>query len=365
MTHPLFAPAAQPGYVQVPGGYPGAQQQIPQGSQLPPGLQPVMVPQQVLPPQMQQMPFQQQVNPLQEPASPLSMIPPRIAGREMQIPLQQVDPRFQQQQVPVQQQVQIDPRFQQQAPAQQGIDPNARIQDPRLPQYLQGKSLTEVAQMFEGMRQLHFQNQQQSHQQQPAQPVQGQPQTGQPQAPGQQQAGWDWRNPRASMQQVVQEELKNTLVPLLRPALENAMVSSAANARDMAAQELGPQRFAQLEPAIRQFLMNAEPQALTNKDTWLAAARYVVGEQALRPQQQMQPAVMNGQFGAFPAQQVGPVVNPLPNLNGFFTEQPNQAGQGPQGLQLSQMEMSAASAMGISPAEYAAFKQGIRFEGRR
>lgn len=359
MTGPqLYQQApSQGGWQQVPGGY-GAQQQ------LPPGLSAMQQNvQSNLPPQMQM-----QQNPLLDPPSPLSMVQPNMPQQrqvQQQAPQgQQADPRFYQQ-----------PQYQQQVP--QGVGAQTRLDGPDVPLHYRGRSVGEVVQMLEGMRQFHFQNQQQQQQvqQRPApQPGQAQQVNGQPQDPAAQQPGWDWKKPDESIARVVDQRVKqhtdelfNRLQPMLAPVAANTMMQEAQSARQSAANQIGHQRYAQLEPAIMDFLRGADPQSLTNPATWTAAARYVVGDLAMRGVQvpNGQPQSNGHQPGAFPVQQVGQIHNPSPNLNTFFSEQPNQGAVGPQGLQLDQAQLSMAQAMGIAPSDFAAWAGGLAYSNAR
>lgn len=352
MTFPQgFQNPAQGGWNQVPGGYaPNGQQQAP--PQLPPGLQAMQQNSQFnLPPQMGG-------NPLPQSQSPLELVPPNMPG-------QRSDPRFQQQQ-----QQQMDPRFQQpqvQQQAPQGADAGTRLAGPNVPLHYQGRTVGEIIQMLEGVRQTYFQQQQQAPAQRP-QSGQSQQQNAQPQDAGQQQPGWDWKKPDESVGRIVAQQLDKLfterLQPMLGPVAANNMVQAANQARQQAAQEIGAARYAQLEPAIMNFLQSADPQSLTNAETWKAAAKFVVGDMAMRGVQlpaQQQQTPQGHQAGAFVQNGQLQIQNPLPNLNGFFTEQPNQGQQGPQGVQMTQQDMQMAGAMNIPVADYAAWKAGIAY----
>jgi hypothetical protein len=352
---PMFGgqPApAQGSWQQVPGGYTPGQQQVPQQAQLPPGLQAMQSNSNFnLPPQMGGR------NPLEDPPSPLAVVPPNVAGQR------QAPQNFQQQQ-------QFDPRFQQQAPQlqfqqPQGADATARLTGPNVPLHYQGRTVGEVIQMLEGARQMHFQQQQAPA---PTQSAQNQPTTGQPPQSGTQQAGWDWRNPTESVSKIVEqanEKLFAKLQPMLGPVAARNLMQEAQDARTSAAREIGVERYQQLEPAVMDFLRQADPQSLTNPETWKAAVKFVVGDMALRgvqlPAGQQQQGHQPGVFT-----QNGQVIqNPAPNMNTFFSEQPGVGVQGPQGLQMTSQDIAMASAMNIPLADYAAWKQGIAYSTSR
>lgn len=351
MTNPAFQQApSQGGWQQVPGGY-GQNGQNAQ--QLPPGLSAMQQNSNfnALPPQMGG-------NPLESQQSPLAFVPPNVPQQR----------QVQQQQM-MQQQQPNGPMVQQPS----GVGINARLDGQDVPLQYRGRPVGEVLQMLEGMRQFHFQQQQ--NQPQRTQPGQGQQQNaGQPQQGAeQQQPGWDWKKPDESIARVVDqrvgaqiEGLFNRLQPMLAPVAASNLMNEAQNARQSAANQIGRERYAQLEPAIMDFLKGADPTSLTNPATWTAAARYVIGDLAMRGVQVPMGQTQNGhQPGAFPVQQVGQIQNPSPNLNSFFSEQPNQGGVGPQGLQLSGEQMAMAQAMNIAPADFAAWAQGLAFSNAR
>lgn len=345
--NPYQPQAAPPGYVQMPGGYAEATGQQPVGG--PAGMPQVMQqyqqqPQAALPPQMQQ----PQHNPLNGAPSPLSQMAP--------VPFQQRPAPQQQQFQQAQPQSQYPPQQQfapQQPPAQQVLS------GPGVPQELQGRTLQEAISIYNGMRQTHLQQMASAQQQAPAQQ-----QAVAPQTPVQGQSGapaFDWRNPGQSVAAVVREEIQNTLVPMLAPIAQRNAMDGVQQARQQAASQIGVQRWTAMEPAILQALEGADPRALGQPNTWLLAAQVVAGRQALNPQQQV-PQQQVGP-GGYPAQVVQPGQNPMPNMNSFFTEQPNQAGPSGGQFQLSNAQREAASAMGVDPATYAAWAVGIGRNG--
>lgn len=272
-------------------------------------------------------------------------------------------------QFPQQQFQQPQQQFQQQQPQQ--LDPSARLNGPGIPLELQGRTVAEAVHLYNGLRNTHMwamqqagqqgQGQQQIPQQQPA----GSPQIQQQQG-GQQQNAFDWRNPQASIGAVVREQLQQTIMPMLQPiAAQNAM-GQIQTARQQAAQAIGPQVFAQIEAEVMQDLNGADTASLMNPRMWLTAAHSVIGRRQIQMgQQTQQPMIPQNTMlpGMYPTQQVGRTMNPVPNANSFFTEQSNQGGQGPQGVQLSQIQRKAAQMMNIPLDVYAAMAAGIQTGG--
>lgn len=284
-----------------------------------------------------------------ENTSPLSQMPARQLPWERQ-PQQQQQPVQQQQQFqqqPAQQQQQPAPQQQFQVP--QGVDLNARIYGQNIPQELQGRTVGEVVGMINGLRQVHLSQMQQ--QPAPQAPVAQQ----QPAAPVAQPQAFDWKSPDQSIGRIVDDRLQNAidtkLGPMLAPVLLQGQVSQAQNAMQQAAAEIP--NFQNMLPAIFAVLQGVPPNVLANKETWKTAAKVVAGESVLSGQHpQAQP-------GMYPQQQVQPGQSPLPNLNSFYTEQPLQGGPIAQGVRLSQEQLRAADAMGISHADYAAWAVGV------
>jgi hypothetical protein len=366
MTNPFQqqqqVPAAQRPWVQQPGGYdPGGQQgQQQQVQPLMPSQMQQQQPVQQLPPQMQQ-PQQSLLQDSQSPLAGMQPVMPQYQQRQQQ-PVQQQ---------PVQQnqgQQQFPPQGQQFQPNQsQSVPVNVNdmvLQGPGVPAELQGRRMSEVVNIYNGLRQTHLQQMvQQPQQQQPQfqQPVPQQQQQVQQQPT--QQRGWNWQRPDESVGAIVEDRLnhmvESRLMPLLAPIAADRAMAAVQNARAQAAHAIGVQNFAMIEPEVMQALQGAHPSALTDPRTWQTAAAVVIGNRTMRgqPVQQPQQQQQAGP-GAYPVQMVQPGQNPMPNLNTFFSEQPHQGGPGGQGIQLSQMQRAAAGAMGISEADYAAWAVG-------
>lgn len=242
----------------------------------------------------------------------------------------------------------------QQAQTPPGVDPNTVLQGSSFPPELQGVTLGQAIQMYGGMRNLVLGLQQRAAAQPQAQvPAPGpaqQPVTGAPPA-------FDWRNPMPAFASLVGQMLDERLAPVT----QQAALNGATNARGMVAQELGAQRFAQLEPVLMQYLQGATPQDLANPELWRVAARTALGDMALRgqtlPQAQQQPAPMPQYGGAVPFRPG--MQNPAPPLQSFFTEAPQTGGQAVQGVTLSSQQMWFADQMGVGYADYAAYLQGV------
>lgn len=302
------------------------------------GSMPVPPPPQQQVPQQQGVPQQQYQGPGPQPG-----VPQGQQGQFLAQPWQQP-----QQQIPQQQ--------------SQGVDLTQRLAGPNVPAELQGRTIAEVITLNQGLRQMHLQNFGAQQQGQPTQqqPHGLQPPAGRAQQPdGQQPPAWDWRNPRESVRAAVGEVIQEQLGPMLAPVLQQTSLQSMQTARNAAAAAIGPQVFAAVEPQIIQRLQGIDPRALQNPETWRLAAAAIIGDHVIqqgRAPQGQQP--QNG--GLFPAQAVPPGANPLPNLGSFFSEQPNQGGPGAQGAQLTPEQQWAATQLGMSPADYAAWMGGAR-----
>lgn len=348
--------AAQPqrlpnGYVQMGGGYeqavqggnPQQQQQVPMPPQMTQLGQPAQ--QDLLPPQMQDQNYTQIP---QMPQRQASMN--QYAGQMRQIP-QQGQFQSPQQQAGMQQPVAVH----QQPQLQNGIDLEQRVYGNHIPPELQGRTVREIIAMNTGLRQIHLNglaNQPQQVVQQPNVTQQ------QPNQQGTQQV-WDWRNPEASIGKVVDtriQQLESKLEQILAPMAQDNAVGRIQSTRDMIAREFGPV-FSQIEPLVLQKLQGADPRTLTNPEAWRIAADSVIGQASRRGL--LQPSQQQQQTGGYPQQQVGMQQNPVPNLNSFYSEVPNQGGPGTQGVALTQQERFAASAMQMSEADYAAWKGGV------
>lgn len=342
------------GFVQMPGGY------VPNP---PPGVQPQ---------QQQQAPVQQQQTQQQQPQTPVwnqpqggapveGFGPPQFpAPFRTPQPFQGQPQQFQQQQPPQM------PQHQPQQPApQQNIDLNTRLTGTNIPAELQGRTMAEAMQIYNGMRNVVLQQTAQpprSAVQQPA-PVQ-QPQG----APAQgHQDGWDWRNPQAAIAKVVQEQLA-PVVQALQPVVMQSNMQSVQAARNTAAAQIP--NFAQIEAQVVERLRGADPQQLMNPEMWRVAAESVVGQMALRGQLPAQPQATQQQTPRYnqwlqPAQNLQPGQQPVPNMNGFFSEQPSSGAPNAAPQQLTSTQLWAAQQMNMSPDTYAAWAAGVPTGGPR
>lgn len=308
-----------------------------------------------------------------ESVSPLSLVPPNVAGQQPRQPQQQPSPQHQ-----------LGQPYQYVQPGSQNqqVDPLAQpIYDPRLPAELQGKSFVELARMNQGLRSLHLQQatapaQPSTPTQQPAQPI---VQSTATQAPGQ-PTPFNWAKPDESIGKIVEDKIgamETRLAQALQPLQQQGVMQQAQIARNQVALEVP--NFQALEPHIFRRLEGIPPADLANPETWRVAARVAIGDLAIaahqaQGRQQVQPQQVQPQQtpqnpgvpqyqGVFPAQQVPNGGQPMPNINGFqnfFSETPNQGGPGPQGgAQLSQAQRNAAAAMGMSEADYSAWTVGV------
>lgn len=341
MTAPAGGWRDNKGYLHLPGGYDQARSgQAPSGAS-----QPATVP--------QQPPFgSASESPLQARGPIVPETPPLIQQSFTQQPWQQ-QPGQQPGQQPATQPQQPAASPQQvqtsQTPPAAGADLSMRVSGPNIPAELQGRTVGEIIGIANGLRQVHLQQSMQPQVQVPAQPAQPPAQ-----APGAPQP-FDWRKPDESIGRVVDERVNNIiqtrLAPMLAPVALQGQIQAASMARNVAANEIPG--FAQIEPMVHQKLNGMAPEALANPETWRIAAKMVIGEQAIQRQYQTTGQAQVLQPGQFPPQ------NPSPNLNTFFTEQPFQGGAVTQGGgQLSAEQMAAASAMGMSYADYSAWAGG-------
>lgn len=244
-------------------------------------------------------------------------------------------------------------------PPQGGIDPNTVLSGPQFPAELQGLTLQQAIGMYGNMRNLAIALQQRAGQAAPAAP-QAQPPQGQAPAAAAPPA-FDWRNPGAAFEQIVERALERRLAPME----QDSMINRAGQARNIVAQEIGAQRFAQIEAAVLQYLGGADPRALGDPELWRVAARTAIGDQMLRGNGQAPPqgGIPNNnnpdpRYGGAVPFRPG-MQNPAPQLNSFFTETPQAGAQSVQGVTLTPQQMWFADQMGISHADYAAYSQGV------
>lgn len=327
MTGPAM-PQNNPGFVQLPGGYNPQQQ----GASAPPPM----------PQAMQQ--FAQPAGPIGQPIEPGS------------IPM----PQTQQPAAPQTPQPQA-------APA--GLDPNTRLSGPGIPPELQGRTVAEALHQYSGMRQVVMQMVPGPQQAAPLpglpRPVaQPQPErVAQPAGPAAGPVAWDWRNPEQSMRQAIGAELDSRLAPFI----QDRQTVAIAGARTAMIAEFGPV-WTQLEPMIRERLQGADADALQNPQIWKVATEAVVGQLAMQ-------AAARGAMPGSPATQGGPVTaapqmqapgqQPMPNLNGFFTEAPRVGAPVAAGLQLSAQQEWVRGQMGMTAEDYYAWSGGAQPQGAR
>lgn len=317
---------------------------------LPGGYQPPSAPGQ---PAAAPLPIQSQMPQRQQPQpQPLRWQPPGPLGA----PIEGTPPIYPQ--VPVQGQ-QPQPFQQQVAAPPAGTDLNARVDGPNVPNELRGKTLAEVMQVYNGMRNVVLQTI--PGPVPPSAPgIQQPPSVQQPSAipPGGQLPAWDWRNPEAGIEAAVERAIDKRVMPALNPLLVRQGVDGIREARNMIAAEIP--NFPQIEAAVLQKLQGADPIALQNPNMWRITAHSVIGEMALRGQlSQPAPTVPAG------AQQVAPGAQPIPNLNGFFSEQPTVGGAPGGTMQLTPQQAWAAQQMGMTADDYAAWSGGVSTGGLR
>lgn len=287
----------------------------------------------------------------------------------------------QQPQPPQQQQGQIfpGPNGQMQMPQQQqapqapqapqlpsGLSADTILDGPGIPVELRGRRFGQVMQIYSALAQNWLS--QQGRQPGAAPPNQPQPphqlqtqslQHGQQShTPSQEPAArWSWQNPEESIGRVVEDRVGRLVNPLLQRENANAV----ATARLIAAQSIPD--FQSLEGDIMQTLANAPAELLSNPEVWQSTADLVRGRR-----QRMAFAQQAQQFGQPPVQQSGFVQAPrsvpagqfsLPPQHTFFTEGPTPPAQFQSSTQLTSEEQRWARTMGMSDADYAAWKGGV------
>jgi hypothetical protein len=284
----------------------------------------------------------------------------------------------QQQQAQPQQQAQLQPM----QPGQVVMTEQTVLDGPSIPTELRGRTWGEALSIYNGMRNMVLNRQlpqipqpQPQPQQQPQAPQQPAPQ----QQPAQQQQGQPqntdfFRDPIGALRRVQQETQQQTVQQVLQtiqPVLQQSYQQGIQQIRASIANEVGLQRYSQVEPRVLALLSGMGTQELLNPDVWRVAVRTAVGELVMNQQSgpqfqgRQQQAIQQGATpsGQFPIQQQSG--NPLPNLGSFFSEAPQSGGSVPGGMQLSDNEKQAAALMNMSEADYAAWKGGIQVGGRR
>jgi hypothetical protein len=273
-------------------------------------------------------------------------------------------PPVQQPGVPAQQPAQPVAPAQPQQPTPLQLSAETIIDGPGVPNELRGRTWGEISRVYEGLRNLALQSRNAPPIPQPPmqQPV------AQPAAPAAQpqvDSATFWRDPVASVRQVVAQAVAETVGQQLAPVTQQAVNNQILAARNQVAQEIGPAAYQALEQDVMASLQGVDPRTLVDPAMWRVAVNNAAGQRALRGQAlpaRQQPAA--AQPGTFAPQTVQPGANPVPNLNGFFSESPN-GGARTQGTQLSQEQMQAADAMQMTHAQYAAWLGGIQPAGRQ
>lgn len=274
-------------------------------------------------------------------------------------------------------QPQGQPQGQPQQPQQpRGVQLNddTILDGPNVPTELRGRTFGQVKSIYTALasdwltRQRAGQNGQMPQVQTPgqAQPQpQGQPritQGQQPQGQPQGDGGWDWSNPRESIAGVVRDVVSESLGPVIQHTQGNAV----SQARAVAMQQIPD--FQQLEGEIMQKVANLSPQVLAQPAVWINAARLARGEAMERGNYNFPRNQPNG--GQPQQHQNGGVPQPQPFTRSpavpaqpyqFFTESPTPpSGDQFGGNALSQQEIHAAQAMGMTPEQYIHWRGGVQ-----
>lgn len=252
------------------------------------------------------------------PFAPQAPLPPGI--QYAQQPGYAPPPAYPQQQPQYQQAPQYQPPPQApQAPfyqPPQGMDRNARLSGPGIPQELQGRTVGEALQYYGIMREDFVRRNQPQYQQPQQQPQFGQQpqqqQQQQPQYQQQPQQGQPSAQPRGPqgqpdpMRQMVADVMRETmpamLEPLVRPVQQDQVERAYGSVRQKFAQDsMVP--FDRVAGEVMQSLQGADPATLANPAAWEAAYYHAKGLALSRPQgQQPQPLPGGPQYQPYPQQ---------------------------------------------------------------
>lgn len=270
---------------------------------------------------------------------------------------------------------------------QQGPDPV--LDGPQVPPELRGRRLSEAMRVYNALADDYIQRNQggstsgagqqaQQSQGQQQVPAQGQYQPQQPMSPQQQVQQPAQRDPsdtrrrlfqdpgsviREEVQQILPQYIQQSLQPVLQPLQQNAVSQAKENARRNIPD------FNDLEGEILQIVRTAQPQALANPDLWEAAADIARGRRMKNQRQQTPQGGLQGQpqpqqRGGYPQPQMRTpgAGYPQPQPTQFFAENPtpNSFFQGGfNGASLTPEESRVAKSMGMSEADYMAWKGGV------
>jgi hypothetical protein len=282
---------------------------------------------------------------------PVNVTPAQSPGNPAQQQVPNAQHFGQMQQVPQQQ----APAPQQQQQQQQALPPDTILRGPAYPPELQGRTVAQAMQIYAAMRASVGQNGGQQQQQQQAAPQQQQA------APQQQGVPTDPRaffaDPAGNTRRLIQEEMQNTLAPMLKPIMQQSAQGAIERARNafLAANPTGNQYLNDMMP----MLQRSTEEQLSNPETWNAVFRYVLGQKVIEAQANPQQPPYNPQQQQAP--QWGEAVRQTPQ-GSFFTESstPNngqQQGQFTAGAaQLNSQELMIARQSGLTPEQYAQAK---------
>lgn len=293
---------------------------------------------------------------------PQTNLPP--VQTQQPVPATQMQPPVTQQQAPM---------TQNPPPGTVALSSQTVLDGPEVPAELRGRTLSDVLRIYGGLAQFAIQQSRAAQPPQPAAQPQGfQPQPGQTPQGQPQTQGWDWKNPRASVEQAVEATVsklfEQRLAPMLAPMVQSHNMSAINAARDLAFREVNnPQIAGQLLPAVQQLLNGADPGMLANPEVWRMAIRSAYGDMAMRGQLPNGQPKPNGQqpqpngftpAGPYPVQ-TPQGVQPVPNLGGFFSEPPSGVAS-PLGVELTPLQEQVREAMGMDRDTYVAWMVGAQ-----
>jgi hypothetical protein len=183
--------------------------------------------------------------------------------------------------------------------------------------------------------------------QQPQPPRYGPTPPSQPLPPqqGGQQGQQFWQDPQRSIQEAVSAAVEQRLAPIAQQSQAQAIMQ----ARNIA--QTGVQDFGYLEPYVMQIVGQADPELLTNPQTWVAAARMARGQLVEAGQYQPQQSQQRPQSQQVPVNQFFSEAPSAPSLAGY---------QGQAGVpQPTQTDYEYARRFQMPVDQYMSWKHGV------
>ena len=331
MTMP-FAPGQTTGQPAAPQIVRGADGQL--YAQTPQGLVPVQISAQPSPGSPSQPPIQQAPQPQAQPMPQAPITPNQQIGQQ--------------------------PVF--------NATPDTIVRGSGFPAWMQGRTVAQVTQMVEAMKDGYIRDQQRSGQQIPAGQVapNGQPQAqpqpnGQPAVPSTMDARAFYQDPVKNTRDIVAQAIRDELTPMLRPVLQQSVQTQVQQMQEQFLQSYPDAR--PFMAAMQPHLSALSPEQLARPETWNTVYRYVLGEAVLARQGADTAARGYNPLPQAP-QPFGAPARVTPQ-GMFFSEgstpSPASFGQQPSvtAANLSIEELATARAVGMTPEAYASAKADI------